>query len=503
MRRLTSLLLALTLVLCAALPANAADPAQFTDIENHWAKSYLEQVITDGLMNGVSDTTFDPNSPMTRSMFVTVLGRFAKISADAWKPDYDGVLFRDIDTGKYYAPYLNWAARTGITQGVGNGKFDPNGLITREQMLTMLRRYAQITGQTFESPILGDEDYQPPAFTDADKISSWAKDAVNELRDCGIVKGIANDDGTLRFAPQNNASRAEAATIFSRMKGVLTAKPDWNETFATLVMLSQDVMELTKGESVTLTAQLFPATTTNQTITWVSSDPSKATVVDGKVTWVSVGVCTIYAYSSNGCRAECDVICEYPPAKDPESADSVPGDQNLTLASSSETYAQKCERIFGKSVSDPRDYYTTKEAAQADMVSVTVPAWDIDSNGEKYTRYFTLEVHKNIAATVDQIFREIYDCSAKYPIHSLGGFRYVADSEHNCGLAIDINPNENYYCSPQGQALVGSFFSPDTSEYSIPVDGEIDQIFEKYGFTRGIYWRSGYKDYMHYSFFAT
>ncbi|MBR4132477.1 MAG: M15 family peptidase, partial [Oscillospiraceae bacterium] len=59
------------------------------------------------------------------------------------------------------------------------------------------------------------------------------------------------------------------------------------------------------------------------------------------------------------------------------------------------------------------------------------------------------------------------------------------------------------YCSPAGQVLVGSFYSPGTNEYSIPVGGEIDQIFAKYGFTRGIYWRSGYKDYMHYSFFGT
>ena len=502
MRRLTSLLLAITLVFCTAFPAFAADAAQFTDIDRHWAKPYITQVVADGLMNGIDDTTFAPNAPMTRAMFVTVLGRFANIDKKSWKPDYDGVLFRDIQTDKYYAPYLNWAARTGITQGSGNGNFNPDGLITREQMLTMLQRFAKVTGKSFESPILGDENYQPPTFTDADKISSWAKDAVAELRDCGIVQGIANDNGSLRFAPQNNASRAEAATIFSRMQGVLTAKPDWNETFATLVMLNQTVMELTKGESVTLKAQLFPATTTNQTITWVSSDPSKATVVDGKVTWVSVGVCTIYAYSSNGCRAQCDVVCEYPPSKDNEAVPDL-GDQNLTLANGNESYAQKCERIFGKSVSDPRAVYATKVDAQADMVSLTVPVWDINSSGEKYTRNFTLEVHKNIAATVDQIFREIYACDAKYPIHSLGGFRYEARSEHNCGLAIDINPNENYYCDPNGKALVGSFFSPETSEYSIPVDGEIDQIFAKYGFKRGIYWHSGYKDYMHYSFFGT
>lgn len=494
-----SLLLALALVFGTALPVFAADAAQFTDIDGHWAKTYIEQVVEDGLMNGTRETTFAPDDPMTRAMFVTVLGRFAGIDPDGWKMDYDGVLFSDIQADQYYIPYVNWAARTGITLGSGSGKFNPDGIITREQMLTMLQRYAALCGKTFDASILGDANAQPPSFTDANEISDWAKDAVTQLQACGIVQGIANPDGTLRFAPKNTASRAEGAAVFCRMKDTISDKPGWNETFATLVILDHSILTLSHSQSVTLKAQLFPAATTNQTITWISSDPAIATVDNGKVSWVATGVCTIYAYSSNGCKASCDVICELPASKD--NAVSHPG--NPELASGNESYSQKCQRIFGKSVSDPREYYASKAAAQADMVSLTVEVWDIDKSGQKYTRQLSLEVHKSIAPTVEQIFREIYSCPAKYPIHSLGGFRYEARSEHNCGLAIDINANENYYCSPTGQALVGSFFSPETSEYSIPVDGEIDQIFEKYGFTRGIYWRSGYKDYMHYSFFAT
>lgn len=489
----------MALVFGTALPVFAAGAEQFTDIDGHWAQPYIAQVVEDGLMNGTSETTFAPDDAMTRAMFVTVLGRFAGINPESWKMDYDGVLFSDIQMDKYYIPYVNWAARTGITLGSGDGKFNPDGMITREQMLTMLQRYANVYGKTFAANILGDANAQIPSFTDAGEISDWAMDAVTQLQACGIVQGIANPDGTLRFAPKNTASRAEAATIFCRMKNAVSDKPGWNETFATLVILDQSIITLPQNQSLTLKAQLFPAATTNQTITWISSDPAIATVENGKVSWVATGVCTIYAYSSNGCKASCDVICEFPASKD--SVSSQPGD--LNLASGSESYAEKCQRIFGKSVSDPRAYYESKSAAQADMVTLTVDVWDIDKSGQKYTRQMTLEVHKNIAPTVEQIFREIYACPAKYPIHSLGGFRYEAKSEHNCGLAIDINANENYYCSPSGQALVGSFFSPETSEYSIPVDGEIDQIFEKYGFTRGIYWRSGYKDYMHYSFFAT
>ena len=57
--------------------------------------------------------------------------------------------------------------------------------------------------------------------------------------------------------------------------------------------------------------------------------------------------------------------------------------------------------------------------------------------------------------------------------------------------------------SPSGKVITGKKFDPENDPYSIPVGGEIEQIFEKYGFTRGIYWKSGYKDYMHFSFFGT
>ena len=71
------------------------------------------------------------------------------------------------------------------------------------------------------------------------------------------------------------------------------------------------------------------------------------------------------------------------------------------------------------------------------------------------------------------------------------------------GLALDVNARENGYFSPSGQLLYDTGFDPAHNPYAIPVEGAIDRIFAKYGFKRGIYWHSGYKDYMHYSFFGT
>lgn len=165
---------------------------------------------------------------------------------------------------------------------------------------------------------------------------------------------------------------------------------------------------------------------------------------------------------------------------------------------------EKRRLIFGtEEIEDPRLAYATEEEADAHMTRVTVKGWELDSRGEKYTRTWTLTVNARIAPTVEAVFAEIYALDEKPVIRTMGGYRWCWKSEHSVGLAIDINPVENYYINPEGKVLTGKYFQPDTDPYSIPVDGSVDRIFAKYGFTRGIYWESGFKDYMHYSFFGT
>ena len=168
------------------------------------------------------------------------------------------------------------------------------------------------------------------------------------------------------------------------------------------------------------------------------------------------------------------------------------------------TYEEKCNLLFGRYTSDPRSFYSSSAEAQKHMTSVTVQLWDLNSSGGKVTRTKTFTVHEKLAPTVKALFAEIYALPEKPPIHSLGGFRAGSgNSEHNIGAAIDVNPTENYYCDPNGNAITGSFFKPGENPYSMPIDGSVQQIFAKYGFRRGIYWNSGYKDYMHYSLFGT
>ena len=89
--------------------------------------------MTEKLFSGTSATTFAPNSPMTRGMFVTVLGNKAKIDPK----DYPTSSFSDVKAGVWYAPNVEWAAQNGIVNGTGGGKFSPGKSVTREQMAVM------------------------------------------------------------------------------------------------------------------------------------------------------------------------------------------------------------------------------------------------------------------------------------------------------------------------------------------------------------------------------
>ena len=172
------------------------------------------------------------------------------------------------------------------------------------------------------------------------------------------------------------------------------------------------------------------------------------------------------------------------------------------LAYRGETYQSRCNRIFGSSTFRR---FTSAAEAEKYQVTIQIPVWKLNSSGKKYSSTATLKVHKKIAPTVKQIFKEIYQSDERFPIKDIGGYGWRgagSSSEHNLGVAIDINPNENYMCDNSGKALVGSFWRPGKNPYSISPDSDVVRIFEKYGFNWGVNWRSR-KDYMHFSYFGT
>lgn len=156
-----------------------------------------------GLFRGVSATKFAPSSYLTRAMFVTVLGRLCEIDESA----YSDSSFYDVESGMWYSPYVEWAASTGIVNGVGDSLFDPFGEITHEQMyriVAMCGEYLGI-GTTDDSAVL-------ILYDDRAKISAWAFDSIVYCK----ANGLIGEKFSTKIYPSAKATRAEAADIISR-----------------------------------------------------------------------------------------------------------------------------------------------------------------------------------------------------------------------------------------------------------------------------------------------
>ena len=174
----------------------------FTDIHNHWAADNILFAASRGLLSGTSDTTFSPNTGMTRGMFVTALGRLAGINPDS----YQTGKFTDVKADAYYAPYVNWAAQNGIVEGVTATTFAPDTNINREQMAVIMANYAKKLGYDLPKTL------QAVTFADNAQISSWAKNAVRTMQQAGILSGKNGN----KFDPKGTATRAEVATVLRR-----------------------------------------------------------------------------------------------------------------------------------------------------------------------------------------------------------------------------------------------------------------------------------------------
>ena len=175
---------------------------KFQDISGHWAEDTILEAVYRGLFNGVSSDLFDPDSAITRAMFVTVLYRMEGQPAVDQKAG-----FTDVAEGSCYAAAVDWAAKNGIVNGVAKNVFAPDASITREQIAAMLYRYAGAEAA---------KEDKLSAFPDAAKVSDWAKEALNWAVASGLINGVADANGTANLEPQATATRAQIATILMR-----------------------------------------------------------------------------------------------------------------------------------------------------------------------------------------------------------------------------------------------------------------------------------------------
>lgn len=181
------------------------DVPEFTDVpKDAWYHDYVYDLVYRGVVNGMTATTYEPEGKLTRAQFVKLLACSLE-EAETLKT-YEGQHPFTDSEGHWAETYIAWAKDKGIVEGVSATEFDPEAPITREQMATIFGRYALKQG--IELP----KDAAPAeSFPDADKISEYAREFVELMRIAGILNGY--EDGT--FRPQGNATRAEAAKLFS------------------------------------------------------------------------------------------------------------------------------------------------------------------------------------------------------------------------------------------------------------------------------------------------
>ena len=166
-----------------------------------WFAEAVEFVVSEGLFKGVSDDEFNPNGGMTRAMLVTVLWRLEGAPKAAYANG-----FADVEDGSWYDAAVTWASANGLVKGYNATTFGPNDMITREQMATILFRYAYMRGLN--------TGYRADLsrYTDAGSISGYAREAMSWAVETGIISGMTST--TLN--PAGTATRAQVATILMR-----------------------------------------------------------------------------------------------------------------------------------------------------------------------------------------------------------------------------------------------------------------------------------------------
>lgn len=178
----------------------------YTDVPN-WATNYVAAVIENGCMSGLSDTSFGPDVTVTRGEFVIILGKARGINSSK----YTESVFADINSSDSCSAYAAWALQKELVFGYGDNMFGPDDVLTREQIVTILYRYAVVFAM--DTSAVGSLS----AFSDGGQVSAWANEAMVWAIGDSIISGYGN--GTL--CPQNAATRVQVAKLIAVL--VLTA----------------------------------------------------------------------------------------------------------------------------------------------------------------------------------------------------------------------------------------------------------------------------------------
>ncbi len=497
-KRAGALACAGALSLTLAVPAGASE---YPDLpESHWAYETMCQANALGIIQGTGGGNMNPSGTLTWGQFLTMMSR--AFAPEEYEEELDWGL--PWDQAGYTA-----LSELGLIQKRDQLDLSLDDLgepVTRQDAAVLLSRALpeeeEEDGGSWSWSWSWDwnepQTVDPTRFTDWRRMDDFHQEAVSALADAGVIAG--KDDGSFGYA--DTLQRADGATL--------------------VVRVLEEVDGALRGEPVTVTVRYI-------------DQESGAQVIPERQVETTVGA-SLYSLS-----ADVDVgdYNRYYDSGDPTQVSSACRTYTVRLQPMSDLEIQQVqfvERVEAGTATWEEYYlqdfwlyaqgtnsrkllllygnqeqtrFASQEEAQAHMATVSVPVWTLSSNGSKRSSTMSLTVHSAIAQEVVDIFTEIYNNPEQFPMNSIGGYSWRGDSatgEHNCGTAIDINPNENYQIR-NGQVLVGSCWEPGSNPYSISPESSVVRIFQEHGWSwGGDAWAygsddtSGYHDYMHFSY---
>jgi hypothetical protein len=391
----------------------------------------------------------------------------------------------------------------GLINGTAEGIFSPDLPLTREMAVVMLGKLRIL----FQSEQLMDENEAEEIIQkyakDGDKLASWAKRYMADAYFRGIIAGTG--DGSLN--PKDPITREQAVILVLNLLAYCDASRIREAGVEECVLPAPSgmyIQEYYQHGEVNLAWSEIPAASAyevriygNGTLAYTertedhnldfgtgsqNNNPIKADNVFGNVRQTIRGVIEVIPVDHKGKLSIFSLKREFivlPKDKPRETAVGSRSEKSVTR-------------------------YRNGEEAFPHMKNITVQVWQL-SSGKKVTGSITFKVHPDVFEDVKKIFAEIYNGKEKFPIKSCTGYaNRGGNSQHNFGLAIDINPEENYFISRNGTIKAGKLWKPGENPYSILPNGDVVKAFKKYGWhwSPDMHWSSG-SDYMHFSLSGT
>lgn len=489
-KRFTALACAGVLAITLTLPAFAA--GTYSDLpQTHWAYRSMDTAAQLGIINGVSANTMAPSAGLTWGQYIAMITRA-----------FDSTRYHDaVRSG------LHWDA-AGYQTALDTGLILENDFlpvtkdtlgqpITRQDVAVLLDRALPDDVVPYQRWWQSD-DYVKPAveetLTDFYTMDKEHQSSVRRLYDLNIINGKADNT----FGGTDLLKRSDGAVLLMRALNELDS--------ARYGVKKQVTVRAVDGQG----RELLPAQTVETYIgQYVGSLLDDSAVPNYVKSGNDISISTACdSYTINYRPMTESEIQEADFWARVQRGEASAGDyelQDFWLKYPGEN-ARKHLLLFGDAYTRR---FSSKQEADAHMVTVTIPVWKLDKNGKKVSGARSFRIHAALAEDVKEIFTEIYNDPEKFPVCDIGGYNWRGDSakgEHNCGTAIDINPNENYQIR-DGQVLVGSLWSPGKNPCSIGPNSSVVRIFVEHGWSwGGDAWAynsdssTGYHDYMHFSY---